>query len=254
MLNRCSIYTCIYIFCFFLNIFVGIKKIADDYEEETEEAGWEKVKGGVPTVEKPKMFGKDEEVNHALVLKKLLEILAMRGKKKIHRTDQIEILCELLDITESHKLGPAMEIKIIIGIITAFYEYNPNNSSFMKVEMWAKCLHFSNRLVDTLVENPDILLNENVAEESESFVPPHYRIRGCALTLTERMDEEFTKMLQSVDPHSPDYIERLKDEILVCSIIEKLQKYLEHIQKDNYSELCRVYLLRVDHVYYNLIP
>jgi len=200
------------------------------------------------------MFGKDEEVNHDSVLKKLLEILAMRGKKKIHRTDQIEILCELLDITESHKLGPAMEIKIILGIIAALFDYNPNNSSFMKPEMWAKCLQFNNRLVDTLIENPDIVVNENIAEENESFASAPYQVHGCTLTLTERMDEEFTKMLQGVDPHSPDYIERLKDEILVCSIIEKLQKYLEHNQKDNYSELCRVYLLRIDHVYYKFDP
>lgn len=29
-----------------------------------------------------------------------------------------------------------------------------------------------------------------------------YRVRGCILTLAERMDEEFTKIMQNTDPHS----------------------------------------------------
>lgn len=28
------------------------------------------------------------------------------------------------------------------------------------------------------------------------------RVRGCILTLVERMDEEFTKIMQNTDPHS----------------------------------------------------
>lgn len=38
---------------------------------------------------------------------------------------------------------------------------------------------------------------------------PPFRIRGCVLTVVERMDEEFTKMLQACDAHSTEYIERL---------------------------------------------
>lgn len=29
-----------------------------------------------------------------------------------------------------------------------------------------------------------------------------FRVRGCVLTLVERMDEEFTKIMQNTDPHS----------------------------------------------------
>lgn len=29
-----------------------------------------------------------------------------------------------------------------------------------------------------------------------------FRVRGCILTLVERMDEEFTKIMQNTDPHS----------------------------------------------------
>jgi len=37
--------------------------------------------------------------------------------------------------------------------------------------------------------------------------PPYY-IRGCMLTIAERMDEEFIKMLQACDAHSTEYIVR----------------------------------------------
>lgn len=34
------------------------------------------------------------------------------------------------------------------------------------------------------------------------YVGQPYRVRGCILTLVERMDEEFTKIMQNTDPHS----------------------------------------------------
>lgn len=204
--------------------------------------------------EKPKMFAKDEEVNHQSVLKKLLEILAMRGKKRIHRSDQIEMLSQLLEIAETHQLGPAVEVKIILGIIAALFEYNPNTSPCIKPEMWKTCLRFCNHLLDILLANPEIVVSENVVEGTENLTGPNYRVHGCALTLIEKMDEEFTKVLQAVDPHSPDYVDRLKDEPVVCKIIERLQEYLEANGKGTSSELCRAFILRIDHIYYKFDP
>ena len=42
--------------------------------------------------EKPKMFDKDAEINHELVVKKLREIMAARGKKRTNRKEQIGML------------------------------------------------------------------------------------------------------------------------------------------------------------------
>lgn len=45
------------------------------------------------------------------------------------------------------------------------------------------------------------------------LVPPvpwqPLRVRGCILTLVERMDEEFTKIMQNTDPHSQGELERV---------------------------------------------
>lgn len=40
------------------------------------------------------------------------------------------------------------------------------------------------------------------------FQTEPYRVRGCVLTVVERMDEEFTKMLQACDAHSTEYVDR----------------------------------------------
>ncbi len=48
----------------------------DDEDEDEEDEEWIKVDRGA--LEKPKMFDKDAEINHDLVVKKLIEIMAAR--------------------------------------------------------------------------------------------------------------------------------------------------------------------------------
>uniref|UniRef100_A0A674P2N7 Eukaryotic translation initiation factor 3 subunit C n=1 Tax=Takifugu rubripes TaxID=31033 RepID=A0A674P2N7_TAKRU len=88
-----------------------------------------------------------------------------------------------------------------------------------------------------------ISLNESLANTDQPF-----RVRGCILTLVERMDEEFTKIMQNTDPHSQEYVDNLKDEGRVCAIIDRLLNYLEN--KGSTEEICRIYLRRIMHTYY----
>ena len=70
------------------------------------------------------------------------------------------------------------------------------------------------------------------------------------LAHVERFDEEFTKMLQACDAHATEYVERLRDEKKVCSIILQLENYLEGNATS--EELCRVYLKHIEHLYYKV--
>ncbi|KAL7977329.1 hypothetical protein Chor_009278 [Crotalus horridus] len=183
------------------------KKYEDDEEDEGGE--WEKVKGGVPLVkEKPKMFAKGTEINHAVVVKKLNEILQARGKKGTDRAAQIDLLQLLVGIAAENNLGVAIDLKIKFNIVASLYDYNPNLATYMKP----------------------------------------LRIRGCILTLVERMDEEFVKIMQNTDPHSQEYVDHLKDEARVCKIIERVQTYLQ--DKGTTDEVCRIYLRSILHTYY----
>ena len=53
----------------------------DEEDEDEEDDDWIKVDRGA--LEKPKMFEKDAEINHQLVVKKLIEIMAARGKQAV---------------------------------------------------------------------------------------------------------------------------------------------------------------------------
>uniref|UniRef100_A0A672U084 Eukaryotic translation initiation factor 3 subunit C n=2 Tax=Strigops habroptila TaxID=2489341 RepID=A0A672U084_STRHB len=223
----------------------------EDDDDDNEGGEWEKVKGGAPLVkEKPKMFAKGTEITHAVVLKKLNEILQARGKKGTDRAAQIELLQLLVAVANENGLGAALEIKIKFSIIASLYDYNPNLATYMKPELWQRCLGCIEQLLDELFLHPEIFIGENILEESENLSNPEqpYRVRGCILTLVERMDEEFTKIMQNTDPHSQEYVEHLKDEARVCSIIARLQRYLQ--EKGSTEELCRVFLRRVLHTYY----
>lgn len=228
------------------------KPIKDESDENRPDEGWEVVKGGVgvPALEKPEIFSKDTEINHDVVFKKLNELMSNRGKKGTDRNIQIELLIELRQIASAHNLGDAIECRILFGTIAAIYDYNPNIAASMKIEVWERCLKHIKELLSLLKRNNEtIIVGEHIAEESEKFdANPPFKLRGCVLTIVERMDEEFTKMLQACDAHSTEYIDRLKDETIVCQIIEEVEDYLRTRATDD--ELCRIYLKRIQHLYY----
>jgi translation initiation factor 3 subunit C len=62
--------------------------------------------------------------------------------------------------------------------------------------------------LDLLLSTPDIVIGEQILEENEVFDTTPYKVRGCVLTMVERLDEEFTKLLKECDPHSNEYVER----------------------------------------------
>lgn len=219
-------------------------------DEDDGKGEWHVVQGSTIVQEKPKLFAKDEEVNHEAILQKIQDILAMRGKKRIRRSDQLEMLRDLIDISAAHKLGAGIEIKLVFATLSALLSYNTTVNTCMRPSNWNKVLAACTQMLDVLFANPDLSVGEKIQEDSENFEKSPYRVTGCPLTLIERVDDEFTKLLQSVDAHSPDYITRLKDEVKVVAIIDRLAQYLEGEQRGTSLELCRVYLLKIDHLYY----
>ena len=229
-----------------------VRKERVEEPEDDDEGGWETVpKYG--TSEKPKMFAKDAEIDTPVVLSKLNEVMSNRGKKKTDRKLQIEFLHELKSIAETHNLGAAIGVKIRFNIVSAIFDYNLKISEPMKLENWKKLLETMADLLKVLLSNvEDIKLNESITDETEDYENKPYKLRGCILTAVERLDDEFIKLLKECDPHSNDYVERLKDEVTVTKLIELVLKYVE--AQGSSLEICRVYLRKIDHLYYKFDP
>jgi len=232
-----------------------LKKQEKEAKRKAEEdSEWTEVsRGGASVIpmEKPKMFAKDQEITIEAVVKKLAEITAMRGKKGTDRSMMIDLLRELKTIAETANLSKAVSVKIGFNILAGIYDYNPNIATCMKGEMWeTSCLPVVQALLDTLVENDDITVGDSILEDNEQLYPDKapYRVRGCILTMVERLDEEFTKMLQACDAHSTEFVQRLKDEATICDIIDKLEAYLE--KQGNPEEICRIYLRHIEHLFF----
>jgi Eukaryotic translation initiation factor 3 subunit 8 N-terminus len=72
------------------------------------------------------------------------------------------------------------------------------------------------------------------------------------LTVVEQLDVEFNKLLEETDIHSLEYAKLLEDETRLCQIIDSLQTYVERLNFP--SELCRLYLRKMEHLYYRIDP
>merc|ERR1719466_559416 len=108
-------------------------------------------------------------------------------------------------------------------------------------------------LLDLLEEQGEnITSGEHILEDSEQLDAPPFKIRGCFLTAVERLDEEFVKVLKGCDAHSNEYVDRLKDEPKLVDILEKAERLV--MKTGSASEICRVYLKRIDHIYFKFDP
>merc|ERR1719431_597605 len=198
----------------------------------------------------------DEEINVKNVVKKLLDMTSARGKRGTDRSDQITRLTRLHKIAMASNLGPAMDVKCLFAIISAIFDSSYKISEAMKSEMWAKHLETIERTLDLLhlhisPDQEPLATGEHIPDDSESLEAPPYRVRGCILAVVERTEEEYNKVLQSLDAHSTEYVDRLKDEPRVCKIIIRTQDYLEKNPEERpSSELCRIYMKRIESIYF----
>jgi len=87
-----------------------------------------------------------------------------------------------------------------------------------------------------------LLILQKANAKDETFV------RGSIVSFVDRLDDEFTRSLQNIDPHTTEYIDRLRDETGLYALIVRSQLYFEKI---NHTEsLFQICMRRVEHLYY----
>lgn len=93
---------------------------------------------------------------------------------------------------------------------------------------------------------------ERIRVETEaSMTPEELRtipVVGSLSLFLSRLDEEYIKSLQRTSSHSLEYVIRLRDEIPLVTLLEKVRSYL--IRVESHTEAAELALLTVEHLYY----
>ncbi len=83
------------------------------------------------------------------------------------------------------------------------------------------------------------------------------KIPGSIVSFVERLDDELTRSLQNIDPHTAEYIDRLVDESALYKAIVRGMLYVEGLSKESTPEslqdgINRVAMRRLEHVYFKV--
>ncbi|CAD6566399.1 MAG: Translation initiation factor 3 subunit c [Alectoria sarmentosa] len=202
--------------------------------------------------------GKTLQYTPESILKHLRSIVESRGKKNTDRAEQIRIMEKLLEVADT----PYRTIRVLLTIIATRFDLTTGSTAtFMSQENWKSAEHEFGRLLETLETNRSLVVVENAEEWDDDEKPPQpaagekLKIPGSVVSVVERLDDELTRSLQHIDPHTAEYIERLQDEQALYTDILRALLYVENLKRDEKLEQSddaanRVVMRRLEHVYF----
>lgn len=256
-----------------------VKKTVKEYEKETKQyqadpVAFEKEYAAItapeistaPKVKKPKRVadedsqdeefttvGKDGKAMHFTpesIFKNLQMVQEARGKKNTDRTEQVRILEKLLEVA----VTTYQRIRVLLALISSRFDYNASTATHMPIDIWLAAQKEVDQLIAIIVKEPSYSIQEQtddydeLADRDPSDYPDGVvRVRGSIISFVDRLDDEFTKSLQNIDPHGTEYVDRLKDEKGLYCTICRAQALYEKLKQD--EPLGRVIMRRLEHIY-----
>ncbi|KAL1967077.1 hypothetical protein VTN77DRAFT_3601 [Rasamsonia byssochlamydoides] len=202
--------------------------------------------------------GKALQYTPESILKHLRIILESRGKKNTDRQEQIRTMEKLLEVAQT----PYQRIRVYLTLIATRFDLTSTSAlSHMSTEQWKLAEREFSSLLTVLEENRDHVVTEGAEEWEDDEKQPQIApgevlyIPGSVVSFVERLDDELTRSLQHIDPHTAEYIERLGDEQALYNNLVRTQLYVEELGKTDKSEprqdsINRVVMRRLEHIYF----
>lgn len=187
------------------------------------------------------------------MFKTLKTVLESRGKKNTDREDQVRQLENLLPSAGT----VYQKISVYTMLVSTRLDLS-SASAALSPAQWTQVVADLNELLSILEANISTYhVTENAPEIEDVEKGPDARADGVKLvpgsvaSLVERVDDEFTKALQFMDPHTTEYVDRLRDETKLYQTLLRVQLYIEHTSDEtDQLGLARILVRRVDHLYF----
>ena len=193
------------------------------------------------------------------ILKHLRTIMESRGKKNTDRTEQIKIMEKLYEVATT----PYQRVRVLLTLISTRFDVSTGSQNFMPQEHWKAAEQEFGNLLKVLEANRDLVVVETAEEWEDDEKQPvltageKFKIPGSIVSYVERLDDELTRSLQHIDPHTAEYIDRLSDESALYNNIVRTLVYTENLHKDESNQvsqesLNRIVMRRLEHVYFKV--
>ncbi|KAJ5465192.1 Eukaryotic translation initiation factor 3 subunit C [Penicillium daleae] len=201
--------------------------------------------------------GKTLQYTPESILKHLRVIVESRGKKNTDRLDQIRTMEKLLAVATT----PYQRIRVYMTLISTRFDLTSSSANYMSPEQWKSADKEFGSLLSVLEEHRNLVVSEGADEWEDDEKQPQiaegetFYIPGSIVSYIERLDDELTRSLQQIDPHTAEYIERLSDEQQLYNNVVRAQIYVESLNAGEKNDtrqdsVNRVIIRRLEHVYF----
>ncbi len=189
----------------------------------------------------------DDELTLPDFKKKVAEAVASRGRRS---TGTAELLRQLQHLAYvGRRFGLAEEAPVAMHLILAMFETRRAIDEPMDVALWRQCAAYLLRLLALLEAEPRKVLR-NAADGEDALVTALGRtslvseegdggaggeadyadadmvqVPGSFGYFVTRLADEYTKSLQRINPHTGDYVARLKDEAVLLRLAKAVRAY-----------------------------
>ena len=210
-------------------------------------------KPGAPAKPLDVMKCPKEKVTYEMVDTKLAELIASRGKKGTDRHENVETLAYVATVATC----AAQEIEVLIMLISAQFDISGSMSTHMPIPIWKKCVNNLLRIDSLLKQNPQITLVETTEPDPKPSpddikAGKPVQLWGSMCAFCERLDDEYFKSMQSIDPHTKEYVLRMQDEALFIVLATEMVSYYE--KRGDMETTAKLALRLLEHLYYKPEP